>query len=105
MLRTGAEMTDNYESGLSFNTLTAIAADLQGTCQFLSVVLERREIKADPDTVARDLSGLPSSIECCKGCGWWHEVCELERLDDDDEYDRDTTGYCDQCADEYRKDD
>lgn len=83
------------ESGLSDDIVEEIVDGLKGSCSTVTSVMERvlDEYGMDPanydqELVESDLSTW--GIECCEGCGWWMECCELS-------CEHDVCGFCEDC--------
>ncbi len=74
-----------------------LAHHIKGTCKTISAALEFLEMDIE-ESVAEDKL-LDANVECCKGCGWWHDSFELDNEKDDE------VGYCDQCAPKKDEDD
>lgn len=79
-------------SPLSREVLEQAAYDLRGTCETLEAYIERLDLPIDSETLEDEL--LNVSTEICGGCGWWHEVSDLE-FDE-----ARNCGLCDQCREE-----
>lgn len=51
---------------------------LLGTCATLDAVLERLEIDSPVEEAEDRLLDGAMAVECCAGCGWWHESALME---------------------------
>lgn len=74
-----------------------LADHIRGTCKTVGAALESLDMDID-ESVAEDKL-LDVNVECCKGCGWWHDSFELDHEKDGD------VGYCSQCAPNTEDDD
>ncbi len=77
------------DSAMSASDKRRLSERLRGTCDSIESALNFLEIDADSTDAVDAL--LDVSTEQCKGCGWWHECCELDNERDGE------LGYCDQC--------
>jgi hypothetical protein len=73
---------------LTLELRSEIASAVEGTCMTVGAMVERYDLDISDDDLEDEL--LTAGIECCPGCGWWMESCEL--VDEDGE-----AGACDQC--------
>lgn len=62
--------------------LEKLKHDLLGTFQPLELVLERLQIDASVDEAEDRLLDGAMAIECCFGCGVWHESALMEQSDE-----------------------
>lgn len=62
--------------------LDTLKHSLLGTCALLDSVLERLEIDAPVEEAEDRLLDGAMSVECCAGCGWWHESALMELSDE-----------------------
>lgn len=62
--------------------LDKLKHDLLGTCQLLGAVLERLEVDAPVEEAEDRLLDGAMAVECCVGCGWWHESALMEYSED-----------------------
>lgn len=83
-------------SKLTREELDRLADHIKGTCKSVLQALEYLEYEVD-ESVAEDQL-LDVNVECCKGCGWWDESCELEKEKNGE------TGYCRQCIPDIEED-
>lgn len=58
--------------------LDSLKHALLGTCALLGVVLEQLEIDAPVEEAEDRLLDGAMAVECCAGCGWWHESALME---------------------------
>lgn len=68
-----------------------MADRILGTCENPYIAAEILDLPDYPDWEDRLLD---INVECCSGCGWWHESCMLTYNDE--------TGksFCDQCLED-----
>ena len=71
---------------------------LEGTCNTVHSAIYHLGLKCDTETVEEAM--LDQNLELCKGCGWWHESCELTPDPTDEKDEDEFYGYCDQCRKE-----
>lgn len=77
---------------LTSEQLEMLQYALEGTCQTLLQALSQLGLTdEDQNEVESRLLDPPHPVEECQGCGWWFEVGDLVRENEDD------CGYCDQC--------
>lgn len=74
--------------------LETLQADIEGTCKSLAQVIEENGLDIDDDELQDHLLNGSAAIELCAGCGWWHQVSELEFIEELG------GGYCASCADD-----
>lgn len=67
---------------ISEQQLENLKHDLLGTCQLLGPVLERLGIDAPVEEAEDRLLDGAIAVECCAGCGWWHESALMEYSDE-----------------------
>lgn len=61
--------------------LVALKHTLLGTSASLDAVLEQLEIDAPVEEAEDRLLDGAMAVECCAGCGWWHESALMEFSD------------------------
>lgn len=79
-------------SALTTEQLDEAADYLRGTCKDVGAAAEMLGIEVDETALQERL--LEVDLELCVGCHWWHEVCELEFVEDEG------GGLCDDCRNE-----
>lgn len=73
-------------------TVEEIAEELRGSCQSLTLVLERNDMDgADNDSAF--CAQLDALVFCCEACEWWCEQSEMGDRKDD-------RWICQECTDE-----
>jgi len=74
---------------------------LEGSCKTTDAVLEQLELDVeayqDDDVIFKMLD---LNLECCSGCGWWMESCELVPDEQEEGDDDALVGLCLQCRKE-----
>lgn len=67
---------------ISDEQLETLKATLLGSCAMLDPVLERLDIDASVEEAEDRLLDGAMAVECCAGCGWWHESAVMEISDE-----------------------
>lgn len=73
-------------------TVDEIAEELEGTCTFLSTILEKYEMEEKEEDVEWLLQ-LDDRIFCCEYCNWWHPLSEVA-------HEGQSQGICFECFEE-----
>lgn len=69
--------------------LAEVGQYLQGSCKSTLEAIEHFELNIEEGVLEQRL--LDVDVEICVNCHWWHEVCELEFVEDEN------GGVCEQC--------
>ena len=70
-------------------TLAEVGQYLQGSCKSTLDAIEHFGLSIEEGLLEQRL--LDVEVEICVNCHWWHEVCELEYVEDE------SGGVCEQC--------
>lgn len=84
-------------SALTPEQLDEAADYLRGTCKDVGDAADMLGIEVDETELQERL--LDVELELCVGCHWWHDVCDLEFVE------QEGGGLCDDCREERGIDD
>lgn len=92
-----AQAIATQASALTTEQLDEAADYLRGTCKDVSDAADMLGIEVDETELQERL--LEVELELCVGCHWWHDVCDLEFVE------QEGGGLCDDCREERGIDD
>lgn len=75
--------------------LVELGEYLKGSCKSIGDGIEALELGDDIDESQLEADLLDVEVELCVACHWWHEVCDLEFVENEN------GGMCDQCREEH----